>query len=110
MAGRKLPWWVVGLSEVASAAGADAFWVLIVFQAGLIGLHRFFWIAAVVGFPLGILWARYWRRLALLSPGEIYEVRATGVAAGGSGPSPSATVRCCRARWCWGTCCAASRR
>ncbi|MCB9526642.1 MAG: hypothetical protein H6702_25145 [Myxococcales bacterium] len=82
VAGRKLPWWVVGLSEVASAAGADAFWVLIVFQAGLIGLHRFFWIAAVVGFPLGILWARYWRRLALLSPGEIYEVRYGGVAAG----------------------------
>ncbi len=82
VAGRSLPWWVIGLSEVASAAGADAFWVLIVFEAGLVGLHRFFWITALVGFPMGVLWARYWRRLAVLSPGAIYEVRYGGRAAG----------------------------
>jgi Na+/proline symporter len=82
VADRKLPWWVIGLSDVASAAGADAFWVLIIFQAGLIGLHRFFWVGALVALPLGIMWARYWRRLALVSPGAIYESRYGGVAAG----------------------------
>lgn len=82
VADRKLPWWVIGLSDVASAAGADAFWILIIFQAGLIGLHRFFWIGAVVALPLGVLWARYWRRLALVSPAAIYEARYGGVAAG----------------------------
>jgi Na+/proline symporter len=82
VADRKLPWWVIGLSDVASSAGADAFWVLIIFQAGLIGLHRFYWIGAIVALPMGILWARYWRRLALVSPGAIYESRYSGTAAG----------------------------
>lgn len=81
VAGRKLPWWVIGFSDVASAAGADPLWILVIFSGAFIGLYRFFWIAAVVSLPLGILWARYWRRLALTSPGEIFEVRYGGVAA-----------------------------
>lgn len=81
VAGRRLPWWVIGFSDVASAAGADAFWVLVVFTGGFIGLHRFFWIGAVFAVPIAIVWARYWRRLGLVSAGALYEARYSGKAA-----------------------------
>lgn len=81
VAGRKLPWWVIGFSNVASSAGADAFWVLVFFSGAFIAFYRFFWVAAIVSVPLGILWARYWRRLRLVSAGALYEARYKGVAA-----------------------------
>ncbi len=82
VAGRKLPWWVIGFSDVASSAGADAFWVYAIFTGSLMAFYRIWWIGALIALPLGILWARYWRRLKLSSPGELYEVRYGGVAAG----------------------------
>ncbi len=82
VADRKLPWWVIGFSDVASAAGGDAFWVLVVFSGAFVGLYRFFWLSALFALPLGILWARYWRRLRLVSPAQIYEERYGGAAAG----------------------------
>ena len=82
VAGRKLPWWVIGLSDVASGDGADAFWVMVLFAGAFMGLYRVWWVAYVVALPLGVLWARYWRRLRLVSPGQIYEVRYGGRAAG----------------------------
>ena len=82
VAGRKLPWWVIGFSDVASAAGADAFWVYAVFTGSFMALFRFWWVGAVISLPLAVLWARYWRRLRLTSPGELYEVRYSGRAAG----------------------------
>lgn len=82
VAGRKLPWWVIGFSDVASSAGADAFWVYAVFVGSFMALYHFWWIGAVLSLPLAVLWARYWRRLKLSSPGEIYEVRYSGRAAG----------------------------
>ncbi len=81
VAGRRLPWWIIGLSDVASAAGADAFWVLVIFSGGFVGLHRFYWLTAIAALPVGVLWARYWRRLRLVSAGQIYEARYGGVAA-----------------------------
>jgi Na+/proline symporter len=81
VADRKLPWWVIGFSDVAGAAGGDAFWVLIVFSGAFIGLYRFFWLSALFALPLGVLWARYWRRLRLVSPAQIYEERYGGSAA-----------------------------
>jgi Na+/proline symporter len=82
VADRKLPWWVIALSDVASAAGSDAVWVLIIFSGAFMGLHRFYWIGVVFAMPLAILWARYWRRLRLVSPGQIFEERYGGRAAG----------------------------
>jgi Na+/proline symporter len=81
VAGRKLPWWVVGIADVASADGADAFWITVIATGAMVGIHRFFWIGAVVSAPLAILWSRYWRRLALTSAAEIFEARYDGVAA-----------------------------
>ena len=82
VADRKLPWWVIGVSDVASDAGGDAFWVAVFFSGAFMGFYQVWWISFVVAVPLSILWARYWRRLRLLSPWEIFEVRYGGRAAG----------------------------
>ena len=75
VAGRRLRWWVIGTSDVASDAGGDAYWILVIFTAAFMGMYRVWWISSAVALPLAIIWARYWRRLALLSPWEIFEVR-----------------------------------
>lgn len=78
VAGRSLPWWVVGVADVATADGADALWVLAFFQGAFIAYFRMFWLTSLVGVPLGILWARYWRRLRVTTPGQLYELRYGG--------------------------------
>lgn len=78
VAGRKLPWYLVGVADVATADGADALWVFAFFQGAFMAYFRMFWLAALVGVPLGILWARYWRRLRVNSPGQMYELRYGG--------------------------------
>ena len=83
LADRKLPWWVIGIADVATGDGADAFWIYVFFVGGFIGFHRFYWVSAIVSLPLGVFWARYWRRLGLESPGHLFEVRYGGAAARG---------------------------
>src|SRR5574341_773696 len=81
VAGRRLPWWVAGVADVATADGADAFWIFAFFSAGFMAFHRIYWVASIVSFPLGVVFARYWRRLGLTTAGQIYEERYGGAAA-----------------------------
>lgn len=81
IAGRRLPWWVVGIADVATGDGADAIWIFVFFTGGFMAYHRFYWVYGVITLPLGVLWARYWRRLALHSPGQLFEERYGGRAA-----------------------------
>ena len=83
LANRRLPWWLIGIADVATGDGADAFWIHIFFVGGFIGFHRFYWVAAIFSLPLAVFWARYWRRLALVSPGQLFEVRYGGAPARG---------------------------
>jgi Na+/proline symporter len=78
LANRRLPWWLIGIADVATGDGADAFWIHIFFVGGFIGFHRFYWVAAVFSLPLAVFWARYFRRLHLSSPGHLFEVRYGG--------------------------------
>ncbi len=81
LASRRLPWWLIGIADVATGDGADAFWVYVFFTGGFVGIYRFYWVTAILALPLGIFWARYYRRLALPSPGSFFEVRYGGRAA-----------------------------
>ncbi|HRI51745.1 MAG TPA: hypothetical protein PLW65_16310 [Pseudomonadota bacterium] len=81
LASRRLPWWVIGIADVATGDGADAFWVYVFFVGGFVGIYRFYWVSAILSLPLGIFWARYYRRLALPSPGYFFAVRYGGRAA-----------------------------
>lgn len=81
VADRKLRWWVIGLSDVASDAGGDHLWVAMLFTGAFMAFFHVWWVVYAVSLPLAVLWARYWRRLRLVSPWEIYEVRYGGPAA-----------------------------
>ena len=84
LAGRKLPWWVIGTSSVAtySDAGLAPAVTMLVFTGGLLG-NGVWWICYALWMPLvAILWSKFWRRLKILTSAELIEVRYGGKAAG----------------------------
>lgn len=84
LAGRKLPWWVIGTSSVAtySDAGLAPAVTMLVFTGGLLG-NGVWWICFAIWMPLvAILWSKFWRRLKILTSAELIEVRYGGKAAG----------------------------
>ncbi len=81
--GRKLSWWLMGVSAVATytdagLAPAVTMWV---FQGGLLG-NAVWWIPYVIWMPLAaVLWSKFWRRLRTITTAEMLEVRYSGRAA-----------------------------
>lgn len=81
--GRKLSWWLMGVSAVATytdagLAPAVTMWV---FQGGLLG-NAVWWIPYVIWMPLAaVLWSKFWRRLRTITTAEMLEVRYGGRAA-----------------------------
>ncbi|GEM_PF-3084982 len=75
LGGRRLRWWTLGVADAASRGGHDAAWVAAVVAAGFLGLQLEYWIGAAVALPVGIVWARYRRRLGLTSGPELLEAR-----------------------------------
>ncbi len=80
VSGRSLPWWVIGLSAVATYtdAGLAPAVTMLTFQGGLLG-NAIWWIPYVIWMPLGaVLWSKYWRRLGTVTSAELLEVRYSG--------------------------------
>lgn len=78
IAGRSLSWWVIGLANCATYTGGSAAFVMLVFQDGLVG-NFWWWPSWVVWMPLvAILWARYWRRMGIVTTAEFIELRYSG--------------------------------
>src|SRR5215470_6702610 len=78
IAGRSLSWWVIGLANCATYTGGSAAWVMLVFQDGLVG-NFWWWPSWVVWMPLvAVLWARYWRRMGIVTTAEFIELRYSG--------------------------------
>ena len=80
VSGRNLPWWVIGLSAVAtySDAGLAPAVTMLTYQGGLLG-NAIWWIPYVIWMPLGaVLWSKYWRRLGTVTSAELLEVRYSG--------------------------------
>lgn len=81
--GRSLPWWVIGLSSVASysSAGTASAITMLVFTGGLLG-NWWWWLPWAIWMPLvAVLWSKFWRRLRIVSTAEFIEVRYGGRAA-----------------------------
>ena len=79
LAGRKLPWWVVGTSMVATTFAADTPLVI----TGWVrddGIWRnwLWWCFAVGGMLTVFLFSRYWRRLGVMTQAEFAEMRYGG--------------------------------
>jgi Na+/proline symporter len=58
IAGRNLPWWVIGFADVAGYTGGGQGFVMILFLSGYAGLWLMAWVSWVIWMPLvAILWA-----------------------------------------------------
>jgi len=79
LAGRKLPWWVVGTSMVATTFAADTPLVITgwVRDKG-IWQNWLWWCFAVGGMLTVFLFSRYWRRLGVMTQAEFAELRYGG--------------------------------
>ncbi len=79
LADRDLPWWIIGFSDVAGYTGGGQGFMMVFFVSGFAGLWLMAWVSWIIWMPLvAILWARWWRRLGVLTTGEFIERRYGG--------------------------------
>ncbi len=79
LAGRKLPWWMVGTSMVATTFAADTPLVITGWvRDGGIWRNWLWWCFAVGGMLTVFLFSRYWRRLGVMTQAEFAEMRYGG--------------------------------
>src|SRR5271170_3633276 len=81
--GRSVPWWLAGLSMVATTFSSDTpNWVTQqVRQYGVAGNWQW-WAFVLTGVSTVFFFARLWRRSGVMTDLEFYEVRYSGKAAG----------------------------
>ena len=82
LGGRSMPWWMISISMMASSFASDT--PLVVTEiTRKFGLQRMWWVfVAVLTLIVGIfLFSRLWRRAAIITDAEIYELRYDGKSA-----------------------------
>jgi SSS family solute:Na+ symporter len=81
--GRAAPWWLIGVSMVATTFSADTPNLVsdIVRRNGVAG-NWAWWAFLVTGVTTVFVYARLWRRSGVLTDLEFYEIRYSGRAAG----------------------------
>ena len=80
IAGRKLPWWILGFSAAATYTGAGAApaFTMLVFQNGMMG-NWWWWVPFAIWMPLvAVIWSKLWRRLRVVTTAEFMELRYSG--------------------------------
>lgn len=82
--GRSAPWWLVGVSMVATTFSADTPNLVtdIVRDKGGIAGNWVWWAFVLTGMATVFFYARLWRRSGVLTDLEFYEIRYAGRAAG----------------------------
>src|SRR6184192_3258175 len=80
--GRSVPWWLAGLSMVATTFSSDTpnFVTDVVRQKGVAGNWQW-WAFTLTGVATVFFYARLWRRSGVLTDLEFYELRYSGGAA-----------------------------
>jgi SSS family solute:Na+ symporter len=79
LGGRKLPWWMIGISMVATSFASDT--PLVTTEMVRIdGLQKLWWVLiSVMALIVGIfLFSRLWRRANIITDAEFYELRYEG--------------------------------
>jgi SSS family solute:Na+ symporter len=77
-AGRKLPWWAIGLSNTATYQSGAGGFVMLILSFGLVG-NWLWWASWLIWMPLvAIIWAPLWRRLQITTTAELITVRYGG--------------------------------
>src|SRR6186713_3657582 len=82
VSGRAVPWWLAGLSMVATTFSSDTPNLVtdIVRRDGVAG-NWVWWAFVLTGVATGFFYARLWRRSGVLTDLEFYEIRYSGRAA-----------------------------
>ena len=82
LGGRSLPWWVIGVSMVATSFASDTPLVTTEIIRKY-GVQRLWWVfVAVLMLVVGIfLFSRLWRRAEIVTDAEFYELRYDGKSA-----------------------------
>lgn len=82
LSGRKMPWWLLGISMVATTFSADTPNLVtdIVRQNGISG-NWVWWAFLLTGMLTVFVYAKLWRRSEVLTDLEFYEIRYSGKAA-----------------------------
>src|SRR5919109_2259691 len=83
VSGRSVPWWLAGLSMVATTFSSDTPNLVtdIVRRQGVAG-NWVWWAFVLTGVATVFFYARLWRRSGVLTDLEFYEIRYSGKAAG----------------------------
>jgi Na+/proline symporter len=79
LAGRDMPWWLLGMSMVATtfSAGTPNFVTDIVRQQGVAG-NWIWWALLLTGMMTVFVYAKLWRRSGVMTDIEFYELRYSG--------------------------------
>ena len=79
LAGRSLPWWLAGTSIVATTFAADTPLAVtgLVATGGIAG-NWIWWCWGIAHVVAAVIFARYWRRLRVVTDAEVLEVRYAG--------------------------------
>ena len=87
--GRSVPWWLAGLSMVATTFSSDTPNLVtdIVRRHGVAG-NWLWWAFVLTGVATVFFYARLWRRSGVLTDLEFYEIRYSGKAAAGGARLP----------------------
>lgn len=82
LGGRTLPWWMIGISMVATSFASDTP-LAITEQVRQFGLQKLWWVMiSVMPLIVGIfLFSRLWRRASIITDAEFYEMRYEGKSA-----------------------------
>jgi solute:Na+ symporter, SSS family len=82
LGGRNLPWWLVGISMIASSYASDTP-LAVTEMIRQHGLQRIWWfLSGCIGVSTAIfLFARLWRRAEITTDAELYEMRYAGKSA-----------------------------
>ena len=79
LAGRGMPWWLLGMSMVATtfSAGTPNFVTDVVRQQGVAG-NWVWWAFLLTGMMTVFVYAKLWRRSGVMTDIEFYELRYSG--------------------------------
>lgn len=79
VAGRNMPWWLLGVSMVATTFAADTpLLVTQIVRENGVGGNWVWWAFLLTGLLTTFVYARLWRRAGLLTDLEFYEIRYSG--------------------------------
>ena len=77
-AGRRLPWWAIGLSNTATYQSGAGGFVMLILTFGLVG-NWLWWASWIIWMPLvAIVWAPMWRRMNISTTAELITFRYGG--------------------------------